>query len=310
MWFTITRLGMRFGSVRRLFLSFFPPPSEEWLRIQSSRRLIGRPLRLYSVIHARKFQQRWSVSPRGGRAGDIGVLGRSAMSPRPHPILKRDISPFRSPTLPFSTLGPLVSPHVRFPPTPQLVAGTYPAHSPTTYDRAPIAVTPNVCQLPRRGERTVRTPTPDSDGERRGRTRIRSKGSGSRESLKGSYFHPRAYEACKPEPLSAPSAPSDLPSTPPLVQDLSPSDESDETITTPPDPNIVMPNLGPLPLHLAPAPRLSFADKPRVGSPPPRARPPLKCKPDSRKRRPDLPRTEGRTSPFSPDMDEGCLGGF
>ncbi|KAI0673842.1 hypothetical protein C8Q78DRAFT_1076807 [Trametes maxima] len=236
------------------------------------------------------------------------------MSPRPHPILKRDISPFRSPTLPFSTCGPLFSPHVRFPPTPQLVAGTYPAHSPTTYDRAPIAVTPNVCQLPRRGERMVRTPTPDSEGERRGRTRARTKGRGSGENLKGSYFHPRAYEACKPEPLTASSTPSGLLSTPPLVQDLSPSDESDETVTTPPDPNMVVPNPGPVPHHLAPAPRRSLADTSSVGLLPTPMRPPLRSKANTKKRGPDLPRTgarvEGRRSSFSPDMDEGCLGGF
>ncbi|KAI0368923.1 hypothetical protein BV20DRAFT_1036841 [Pilatotrama ljubarskyi] len=211
------------------------------------------------------------------------------MSPRPHPILKRDSSPFRTPTLPFSTCGPLFSPHVHFPPTPRLVAATYPAHSPTTYDRAPIAVSPNVCQLPRRGERT---------------------------NIKGSYFHPRAYEACKPEPLNVPSATFDLPSTPPLVQDLSPSDESDDvTATTPPDSNLSSSISSPIALHFAPAPRCSpDAERADVDSPPPISRSSPRSKPGAKARRPTLTRKEtrlgGRSLSFSPDMDEGCLGGF
>ncbi|KAI0778858.1 hypothetical protein BD413DRAFT_445792, partial [Trametes elegans] len=141
----------------------------------------------------------------------------------------------------------LFSPHVHFPPTPR-IADTYPAHSPTTYDRAPIAVSPNICQLPRRGERKVQSPPADCEADRRGRTRARSKGPGSGpgsgEAVKGSYFHPRAYEACMPEPPSSapPSAAGtrarvtfdDSPSPPALVADLSPSDESDESVTTPP----------------------------------------------------------------------------
>ncbi|KAI0354672.1 hypothetical protein OH77DRAFT_1496619 [Trametes cingulata] len=217
------------------------------------------------------------------------------MSPHPHPILKRDSSPFRTPTLPFSTCGPLFSPHVHFPPTPRLVAATYPAHSPTTYDRAPITVSPNVCQLPRRGERRAR---------------------GGGENIKGSYFHPRAYEACKPEPLNVPSATFDLPSTPPLVQDLSPSDESDDvTVTTPPDSNLSSSISSPIALHFAPAPRCSPAgEKPDVGSPPPILRSSPRTKPGAKARRPNLTRKETRldrrTLSFSPDMDEGCLGGF
>ncbi|KAI0334021.1 hypothetical protein GY45DRAFT_1343649 [Cubamyces sp. BRFM 1775] len=210
------------------------------------------------------------------------------MSPRPHPILKRDSSPFRTPTLPFSNCGPLFSPHVHFPPTPG-IAATYPAHSPTTYDRAPIVVSPNVCQLPRRGERT------------------------------GSYFHPRAYEACKPEPLNVSSATEfNLPSPPPLIPDLSPSDESDETVTTPPDPSSSASLANSIPLHFAgaPAPRRPL-DKADFGSPPPVARSsPLspRTKPRTKPRRPNLVRTERhldrRAPSFSPDMDEGCLGGF
>ncbi|KAL1951715.1 hypothetical protein VTO73DRAFT_864 [Trametes versicolor] len=242
--------------------------------------------------------------------------------PHPHPILKRDSSPFRTPALPFSTCGqPLFSPHVHFPPTPRLVAGTYPAHSPTTYDRAPIAVTPNICQLPRRGERTIRAPSVEGpEGEGRGRSRTR--GGKRSENVKGSYFHPRAYEACKPEPLNVPGTPFALPSTPPLIQDLSPSDESDTTVTTPPDPNLAAAMAGcPMPLHLPATPvnlpptrRRPLPDKADVGSPPPAVRSPLGGKTHGRARRPNLVRKEtrhdGRTVSFSPDMDEGCLGGF
>ncbi|KAH9897690.1 hypothetical protein C8Q73DRAFT_640339 [Cubamyces lactineus] len=243
------------------------------------------------------------------------------MSPRPHPILKRDSSPFRTPTLPFSNCGPLFSPHVHFPPTPR-IAATYPAHSPTTYDRAPIAVSPNVCQLPRRGERTVYSQPADSEGDHRGRSRSRSRGRGRGDNMiKGSYFHPRAYEACKPEPLNVSSATEfNLPSPPPLIQDLSPSDESDEMVTTPPDSSSSASLANSIPLHFAsaPAPRQPLtADKADFGSPPPVARSsPLspRTKPRTKPRRPNLVRTERhldrRAPSFSPDLDEGCLGGF
>ena len=168
------------------------------------------------------------------------------VSRRPHPILKRDMSPFRSPTLPlpFSGSGTLFSPHVHFPPTPGMAA-TYPAHSPTTYDRKPIAVSPCVVQLPRRGARRLPSPPPERDHtdlqnsstsgqerERRGRPRHRSRPGDQTPvggCVKGSYFHPRAYEACKPEPDPYPT-----PLMPQLVQDLSPSDESDDPVVTPP----------------------------------------------------------------------------
>ncbi|KAH9854285.1 hypothetical protein C2E23DRAFT_867363 [Lenzites betulinus] len=238
------------------------------------------------------------------------------MSHRPHPILKRDSSPFRTPTLPFSTCGPTFSPHVHFPPTPRLVAETFPAYSPTTYDRAPIAVSPNVCQIPRRGERTVRSPAADFEGDCRGRSRTRGKRS---ENVKGSYFHPRAYEACKPEPVH--STAYSLPATPPLVDDLSPSDESDSTVTTPPDPNVSAAIAScPMPLQLPGAPpsraprRMPPLDKGDVGSPPPAMRSPLGPNSGRRARRPNLVRKETRlgqrTVSFSPDTDEGCLGGF
>ncbi|KAI0830879.1 hypothetical protein BC628DRAFT_910735 [Trametes gibbosa] len=238
------------------------------------------------------------------------------MSHRPHPILKRDSSPFRTPILPFSTCGPLFSPHVHFPPTPRLVAETFPAHSPTTYDRAPIAVSPNVCQLPRRGERILHSPAADPEHDRRGRSRTRGKRS---ENVKGSYFHPRAYEACMPEP--AHSTAFGIPSTPPLVQDLSPSDESDNTATTPPDPNTLAAIARcPISLRLPLSPagkdprRLPPVDEGDVDCPQAAMRSPLGSDRGARTRRPNLVRKKTRlgqrTASFPPDTDEGCLGGF
>ncbi|KAI0713122.1 hypothetical protein C8T65DRAFT_574028 [Cerioporus squamosus] len=221
------------------------------------------------------------------------------VSRRPHPILKRDSSPFKD-VLPFTSCGStMFSPHVHFPPTPRMIAATYPAHSPTTYDRKPIVVSPNVVQLPQRGSRTLSTPGPSADFD-------------------GDYFHPRAYEACNPEPLSAASSSFDLPS---LVQDLSPSDESDD-IVTPPGGNIGSPgkhvSLGhAISLHLPDAQKVrhsplaepEHAGSPSfrsVHSPPPRPRPHGKARPNFARNERQLC---GKPS-FSPDLDEGCLGGF
>ncbi|KAF8636854.1 hypothetical protein AX17_003212 [Amanita inopinata Kibby_2008] len=76
----------------------------------------------------------------------------------PRPILRTQIAdpnqPLTNP-LPFtscsqSQLLQHTSPHVHFPPTPWLTR-TAVTHSPNTYDRAPIAVLPNHCELPERG---------------------------------------------------------------------------------------------------------------------------------------------------------------
>ncbi|KAI0783158.1 hypothetical protein C8Q75DRAFT_811177 [Abortiporus biennis] len=170
----------------------------------------------------------------------------------PRPILKRDsdISPIQLPTptpwppLPFSKcidddlqLLDLPSPHVHFPPTPGLTT-THPTHSPRTYDRAPIIVQPNSCQLPRRGARKLISPP--IEYEKRGRSTKRRKSKLEESESKGSYFHPKAYEACEPEPLTGSSASND-PTTiglPTLIPDSplsdSSSSDSDSTIFTPP----------------------------------------------------------------------------
>ena len=253
----------------------------------------------------------------------------SDLSRRPHPILKRDSSPFKSPVLPFTSCGPLFSPHVHFPPTPR-IAATYPAHSPTTYDRKPILVSPNVVQLPRRGERRLHTPSADRDqpstDERRGRSRSRSRDRDrctrdrdrctrdrDRDApTKGSYFHPRAYEACNPEPPSSASASFDLPSMPPLVQDLSPSDESDDIVTPPgaAHAHSSMAIAQAVPLRF-PRDDCHHVKEPFTPLPPP-------PRPSHKGRRPDLTRNEQlsaraiHSTSFtpSPDLDEGCLGGF
>ncbi|KAF7307607.1 hypothetical protein MIND_00555900 [Mycena indigotica] len=89
--------------------------------------------------------------------------------------------PISSNPLPFASCSSrmvMYSPHVHFPTQPCTLTGA--THSPGTYDRAPISVSPNSCALPERGGRVYRSsiplplPTP-----------------------KGSYFHPRAYEACE-----------------------------------------------------------------------------------------------------------------
>ncbi|TFK18214.1 hypothetical protein FA15DRAFT_675480 [Coprinopsis marcescibilis] len=73
------------------------------------------------------------------------------------PALKTELSEAdldSSSPLPFaSTARMLDSPRVHFPPTPTLVSVAL-THSPISYDRAPIQVTPNTCALPERGART------------------------------------------------------------------------------------------------------------------------------------------------------------
>lgn len=125
----------------------------------------------------------------------------------------------------------LLSPHVHFPPTPTLTS-THATHSPRTYDRAPIAISPNSCALPERGGRMY---TPISESWSLPQT------------TKGSYFHPLAYEACEPESSGASTAPLYFP--PPLISDLSSeSDESDGPVITPPDPTATIP---PISIHFA-----------------------------------------------------------
>ena len=141
-----------------------------------------------------------------------------------HPILKASwISQLdpnsTTPALPFARCqlrNPLFSPHVHFPATPVL-SSSESTHSATAYDRAPIDVSPNACQLPERGGR-VYTPV----------------------SPKRSYFHPRAFEACEAEPLEEDDDDDDLTyesqtqlACPALVSDMSSATESSDDLDSP-----------------------------------------------------------------------------
>ncbi|TCD63506.1 hypothetical protein EIP91_005339 [Steccherinum ochraceum] len=245
------------------------------------------------------------------------------MSPnhlRPRPILKKNRS-HTKPTvtpLPFIDHGPL-SPHVHFPPTPGLTS-THAVYSPTTYDRAPIIVSPNVCELPDRHDRMYSPPVAEFEIEHIERGRTKDRGN---RNVKGSYFHPRAYEACEPEPTLR-TSPSSL-NPPFLIDDESPSEDEDDEIITPPDH---------YPPHPAPWKRKNeeedgpILDDVYVRTPVYSIRSahsqgnPWEMTQDGKRRRPSLRRMAHQpmmkrardcsvTSPqFSPQLDEGCLGGF
>ncbi|KAI6124261.1 hypothetical protein EV401DRAFT_2068952 [Pisolithus croceorrhizus] len=147
------------------------------------------------------------------------------MSPRP--ILKPRLElPTQEPPVepfPFAACPSLLrTPHVHFPPTPTLTS-TFTTHSSSAYDRTPVVVAPNTCALPGRHERELFT---DNNTERRGSEPPSTTHSRTRKPTpKGSYFHPRAYEACAPEPC-----PSSIWSSPD-----SDSSSSDSQVSTPTD---------------------------------------------------------------------------
>lgn len=235
--------------------------------------------------------------------------------PAPRPCLKSIAQLYESSAdpLPFASCGSkvLLSPHVHFPPTPILVS-THTTHSSGMYDRAPIAISPNSCALPERGGRTY-SPTADSSRKL------------SSSQAKGSYFHPRAYEACETEPADAAyAAYAASAALPPLVPDLSSSesDESDAPAVTPPETSAMLPPISdhfsqhhhsPIPyahsregldsaLSFLPHPPLLVRDKEHL-----------------RKRRsPSRPRlavgSSRRSSKSADDFGQaaldGCLGGF
>ncbi|KZT73243.1 hypothetical protein DAEQUDRAFT_721827 [Daedalea quercina L-15889] len=244
------------------------------------------------------------------------TTARSRIRPRPRPILKRDSypTPLADDSLPFTACDYIVSPRVHFPPTPHMASLRF-THSPNTYDRAPILVSPNsgCLELPKRGERRFYSPPAnfdDSAHERRGRLRSRTAGrDASRDDfdpdspegdVKGSYFHPRAFEACAPEPL-------EMSSPPILIPDLSPSEESDDSVATPPDRDASAMVAASIAIRNNSAfmmpPSASGCDAPP--NPGARRKPRSSAQP-----RPCLKR-KGTTVTFaSPDLDEGCLGGF
>ncbi|KAH7911627.1 hypothetical protein BJ138DRAFT_980587, partial [Hygrophoropsis aurantiaca] len=158
------------------------------------------------------------------------------MSPRPilkhrpepnlypqRPLLQSEPAPF-----PFAACSNvLLSPHVHFPPTPTLTS-TYTTHSPTSYDRTPAIVPPNQCALPKRNDRVLTGTSTPHDCMTPQHPYARAHGE-----AKGSYFHPRAFEACAPE---LPVNTSAQLHPPPLIPDASSeSDDSDGPVITPPD---------------------------------------------------------------------------
>lgn len=227
----------------------------------------------------------------------------------PRPILKRQLSPSRQvapqPILPSMMRDTMLSPHVHFPPTPCLVVSTHPAHSPRTYDRKPILVSPNSCDLSSRNERKLYSPPAGFEVERKERGRGRSRRRGQDTDVKGSYFHPRAFEACEPEPFEE-----DILLTPPLMtrrssySDDSDSDDSD-AVSTPPDPKLAaaLPQIQRAPSspsnhpatyasHVAGLHHAIYVED---------------------KHRPQLSRAQKQptiTIVSSTSLDEGCLGGF
>ncbi|KAH8119811.1 hypothetical protein DFH11DRAFT_9059 [Phellopilus nigrolimitatus] len=149
------------------------------------------------------------------------------MSPRS--ILKHSSASFMHPNAPSLDTAlpyPPPSPQVHFPPTPSL-AQTYPTHSVSAYDRAPIVVAPNDCALPERG-------CP-------GRTYAANRNPRSGDSS-GKHPHPRATEESatgRIPPHASGSSPVVISNRgpPPLVPDVSSSesDESDGIVSPPPE---------------------------------------------------------------------------
>jgi hypothetical protein len=181
-----------------------------------------------------------------------------------------------------------LTPHVHFPPTPGLVS-THEAHSPSTYDRAPIVVAPNSCALPRRGDR-VYTPAP----ERRHTADVAEE---------GGYF--------VPHPCALDSHYSSLAPPPYLVHDLSSSSSESDVDDAGASLGDTMTFYGPVPLDPSHAPiprRCSEEDMVNYMSFLPYPPAPNHDIYPSPKRK----RRESKYAPctaFAAPLD-GCLGGF
>ncbi|CAL1698704.1 unnamed protein product [Somion occarium] len=176
--------------------------------------------------------------------------------PCPRPILKRSsttphqheyaVSLTRDESGQLLAIDPsILSPLVRFPPSPTLTR-TFKTHSPSTYDRSPIVVSPNQCSLPERGcpGRTYLPGAPSATSSSSSSHRL----STSSRGYTGKHLHPRArmdvqasypYEDEDDEdndltPKATPTA--YFHPLPPLIPDLSSSSESEESdgATSPP----------------------------------------------------------------------------
>jgi hypothetical protein len=193
-----------------------------------------------------------------------------------------------------------------------MVASTHPVHSPQTYDRKPIVVSPNYCAIPQRGAKKLYSPPVDFEVERPQRGRGRGRQATNDDHVKGSYFHPRAYEACEPEPIVHDAL--DQLSPPLLVRDLSNSDEYDsadssdeESVTTPPDPKhaVVVSIADPSFASDSAMPRLLGGESKGV-TVEDTSRPMLVRS----KKRPSVRFSSTREQVLPTSLDNGCLGGF
>jgi hypothetical protein len=177
----------------------------------------------------------------------------------------------------------MYSPHVHFPSTPRL-AFTGNTHSPGSYDRSCIAVSRNSCAMPERGGR-VYSPT------------------SMRPRPIGSYFHPRAFEACELDATAVPA----------LLHDLSSETDDEECVSpkpTSPEPRVAVRMQGtpyptPMPIRRTHSQEefdhaLSFLPHPPISVP--------KRKLEKQRNSSHRPR---RSVTFQDVADcDGCLGGF
>src|ERR1700728_3993766 len=86
------------------------------------------------------------------------LVAEASIMMSPRPILKRsesthEQSPQATPRYPRASVLHKTPPShgVHFPPSPNSLAQTFSAYSPSLYDRSPIVVSPNSCALPERG---------------------------------------------------------------------------------------------------------------------------------------------------------------
>ena len=210
-------------------------------------------------------------------------------SKSPRPILKQASS----------TLGSSMrSARVHFPPSPRLSTFQF-THSPQLYDRSPLVVQPNACALPGRGERVY--------------LEDECNGSSQDDIIRDSI------------PLRDGHFPLDHPRGPPTYphsilytsSTLLESDDSDESLSTPPDPS----NHGATPLIVTHPPDIlgpSFtrrrSDSDVLAFLP---HPPSPPKPKRSKRSPKRAHSDQyplscafSEDSFSSSALEGCLGGF
>jgi hypothetical protein len=225
------------------------------------------------------------------------------MSSSPRSILKKEPSPSprqAPPALPFENCPTVFSPRVHFPPTPCIVSSVHSADSPQTYDRKPIVVSPNACVLPGRGETRFYSPPINFVDEEAGRGRGRGRGK-RHDDVKGSYFHPRAFEACEPEPLD------EINDSPPMLvsSDLPTPDELEDAVMTPPDLKLPAPVKIKFPWSL-PGANL-HSDSEDEDDSPGVSKGRLSPRPSLKRTRFSIPQAKE----FCPSLlDEGCLGGF